>query len=268
MSFRMTSFRHHFTHSVFQQNKSVKPFKNKGWTYLSRFEELLPQPGATGHNSFTPTSAAPPPSNNDDDDMALIMSQEDPTEASGGIDSIPQDGGDPMDIDNGDNIGMASSQTAVSVSAGKRKRAATDDTTDATSHPPTSIYTPSLPPSGPARKKRSSTATSSVPASSTLAHGPAPKMTPAIAIYNMQGTVNQMTDVLKESLNTVPINPRSVQRTNALKLLQSRDRHLTPTQNNKMITFIMKDSAIADVYIALDDDAMRMSWMADLLGIE
>ena len=58
---------------IFQKSHLLKQYHNKGFQWLSKFEQLLPVSGTTGSNAFTPSSSTVPPStdNEVDDEVQL-----------------------------------------------------------------------------------------------------------------------------------------------------------------------------------------------------
>ena len=60
---------------IFQKSHPLKQYCNKGFQWLSRFEQLLPVSGTTGSNAFTPSSSTVPPSTDDevDDEVQLVF---------------------------------------------------------------------------------------------------------------------------------------------------------------------------------------------------
>ena len=55
------------------------------------------------------------------------------------------------------------------------------------------------------------------------------------------------------------------QRTQALTLLQERDDNLTIEEKSEMIHHFMSNVAIAEVYLALNNDELRQAWLQSLL---
>ena len=97
------------------------------------------------------------------------------------------------------------------------------------------------------------------------------KITPAVAIHGMQGTLNCLTDIMERNIHiggpiagfsSLP-DPVSMIRTQAIKLLQACDDGLLTSQKTKLIRKFMKDIDQAEV--ALDDDELRHNWLQEML---
>ena len=137
----------------------------------------------------------------------------------------------------------------------------------ASSTPPSSLPTPSISSNPPKKKKTVSTHNSAGKALAVTAatsSSIAMKITPAVAIHGMQGTLNYLTDVMERNLGPAP-DLAATQRTKALTLLQQRDNHLTIEQKSAMIRQFTSDATIAEVYLALNNDKLRQAWLRDLL---
>ena len=99
------------------------------------------------------------------------------------------------------------------------------------------------------------------------------KITPAVAIHGMQGTLNRLTDIMEQNIHigsptagpsSLP-DPVSTIRTQAIKLLQARDDGLLTSQKTKLIQKFTKDIDQVKVYVALDDDELRRNWLQEML---
>jgi hypothetical protein len=83
------------------------------------------------------------------------------------------------------------------------------------------------------------------------------KITPAIALYGMRGTLNCLTDIMEQkiSLGSSPSSPRQADsislRTRAIMLLQTCNDNLSTSEKMKLIHKFTKDIELAKVYIAL-----------------
>jgi hypothetical protein len=189
----------------------MKPFRNKGWRWLHKFESILPIAGARGRNSFVATSATAPPLHDGEGD--LEGESEGPKGEEGstsvGVDDIRSTGslsgvmpsvadsgeGDQMDVDTG-TVGLSE------LSIGKRKHS--DSLSENNELESVNVSTTSLPSiTMPPKKKVSSRGASSQSASKVFSKTSSPsghisssskaaaRITPAVAIHNMQGSINQ-----------------------------------------------------------------------------
>jgi hypothetical protein len=92
------------------------------------------------------------------------------------------------------------------------------------------------------------------------------KITPAIAIHGMQGTLNWLTDIMEQNLGpSSSPDPTSLLRTQAIIFLQRRKYNLEVYEKTKVICMLTDDIGLAEVYVALEDDELRWDWLQDLL---
>jgi hypothetical protein len=92
------------------------------------------------------------------------------------------------------------------------------------------------------------------------------KITPAVAIHSMQGTLNRLTDVMERNLGPASSpDPTSSLRTQAIILLQRCKDNLEVYEKTKVIRMFTDDIGLAEVYVALEDDELHRDWLQDLL---
>jgi hypothetical protein len=259
----------------------MRPFRNKGWPWLNKFESILPIGGARGRNSFTATMAAAPPLQEEeegpgDGEGSMYVGIGDrhgseiiessfstivPPVAAAPVAAGGE--GDQMDVDI-----VADSAVGLS-SIGKRKYSENvDHDTTATSEP--------VPPNSmaPPKKRVSSRgASSQVVSKTSSASGgaagasskAAAKITPAVAILNMQGSINRLTDIMERTL-VAPPDSASKQRSEAMDLLQKQNDGLTVEEQSEMISKFVTDAAIAGAYLSLKENAeLRRNWLKSIL---
>ena len=123
----------------------------------------------------------------------------------------------------------------------------------------------------PKKKKTALTHNSAGQNSSSGAGAPssniAMKITPAVAIHGMQGTLNRLTDVMERNLGpSSPPDPMLSLRTQAILLLQRRKDNLKVYEKTKVVRMFTDDIGVAEVYVALEDDELRRDWLQDLLS--
>lgn len=240
----------------------MKPFRNKGWRWFSKFESILPVAGARGRNAFTATSVTAP---------SVEDGEIEAEEVEGGFVSVSATGSGHSDniIETsstvvpagGDGDRMDVDTTVGSSSTGKRKHS------DSLTENNESINATTA----PLKKKISSRGASSqvTPKTSTSDHTSTKgttKITPAIAIHNMQGSINRLTDVMEKSL-TAP-DTASSQRTQAIDLLQTQDDGLTLEEQSELILKFVTDPAIAGAYLSLRGNPdLRRIWLQRLLNL-
>ena len=88
-----------------------------------------------------------------------------------------------------------------------------------------------------------------------------PKITPAVALVNMQGLLNHLTDILKHQL--VDEKPEG-KITEALDLLSNTDRDLLIDERSFLMTKIGQDSIVATIYAGTSDRKLQHKYVHDL----
>jgi hypothetical protein len=286
----------------------MRPFRNKGWDYLSQMESIIPVSGAKGHHVFV-ASAATSSSQMLADELDISDGEkEDLPDAikaagnckAGGDGKV--DGGDtkagssdgkagnsddkigniesmlggPMDIDQFQIEALAS----VS-SSSKRKHSLLDiGTPSLSSSHATSVPTSSKASSEPASKKTNSAkgknkqlaSKQSVKSlSSSAAYKPSSARAAKVTNTTiLHGMQGTMNRVtdIFEKSITQPIDPQSGARDEALDLLQTREDGLSLDDMRKLVNLFMKDIVIVQTYIRLVNEDLRQIWLADMLAAE
>lgn len=255
-----------------QPNAPLKPFRTKGWKYLSKFESIIPVAGTKGKRAFAASTAASSSQmtvateSSDEDDEIQELLYGGVTPAAIGKASEESEA-DNMEIDGIDN-GNATIRRKSSISSGKRKLdhlldddARSYQSSNATVPPSSSSVTTSE----PARKKsarsssRSTSKTSVVRPSSKIT-----KISNAVAMNGIQGTINRLTDIFERSVNA-PLDPRAAGRGDTLQLLQSHDDGLSINERTKMVNLFAENHVMAEMYAGLVDDELRQSWLQGVL---
>jgi hypothetical protein len=90
------------------------------------------------------------------------------------------------------------------------------------------------------------------------------RVSQVVALNNMQGTINRLTDVFKKSM--VPPQEAAVgRRGDALQQLQERDDGFTREEKITLIHIFKKRPDYIDTHLALIKDDIRQGWMWSLL---
>ena len=172
-----------------------------------------------------------------------------------------------MEIDGVDD-GNATVRQKSSVSSGKRKLDHLFDD-DARSYQSSNATVPpsssSVTTSEPAKKKKSQSSSQSTSKTSVLR--PSSKITKisnAVAMHSIQGTINCLTDIFERSVNA-PLDPRAAGRGDALQLLQSRNDSLSVIERTKMVNLFAENHVMAEMYVGLVDDELRQNWLQGVL---
>jgi hypothetical protein len=263
-----------------QANKVMRPFRNEGWKYFEKLDEIMPNTSARGTYAFSAmnTGATSAPDEPEEED-------EEAGDAPGAAGSSSQDGGannDAMEVDrDGDS-------TLISASTSKRKLTSDDDTITLNfGEPPTSSvntsttsFQSSKASSGPSKKKntkstssistsikskpkgapsRRSKASSSI-SSSSRAGGSrtSGKLSSDLLVHDMQGSINMLTSTVRDSMETDPITKV---RQEAVRLLQTRDDGLSPDQKILLFHKFTNQHALTQTYLAIEDDQLRKVWL-------
>jgi hypothetical protein len=250
----------------------MRPFRNKSWPYLKKFESIIPVSGAKGRHVFAATHAAPPPSKTGEEEKiererGLELSAK-PGEGSG----IKAGDETAMDVDEVVDI----SDDVPTSSSTKRKHKTLDDNSISPNSSPSfdnissqSIEPPKKKSSSKATSKSASKPSASKPSSSRAlvlsSSKAAARITPATAVVGMQGSINRLTDVFERAM-TSPQDETSVKRNEAMQRLQVLDEGLTLEEKTKMIRLFMKDPVSADTYMVLNDDELRQNWVQSMLN--
>src|SRR5882762_523080 len=243
----------------------MRPFCNKGWPYLQKFESILPQSGAKGKHAYAPASANPTPLHGDDTDPEMMNENK---AVVGWADAMQ----------GGENSGEMDVDGASMVASGSKHSfpvASLDDHGSLTTAPPSTLASHS---SEPLRKKWSSAPSSAVSTctSSVTSHMSAStatkwswrssstKITSAVAINSMQGSINQLTDVFEKAMTT-PLDTVGMKQDKALQVLQTQDADsLNCMQIRKIIDIFTVNPAFVVTYIALGNDEIQWDWLHGL----
>jgi hypothetical protein len=291
-----------------QQNAAMRPFRNKGWDYLSRMESIIPVSGAKGHHVFVASAATSSSqmladeldiSDGEEEDLPDAIKAAGDRKAGGDgkvdggdgkvgsgdgkagdgdykIGNIESMIGGPMDIDQL-QIGASASVSSSS----KRKHSLLDiGASSLSSGHPTSVPTSSKASSEPASKKANSTkgknkqlASKRSVKSFSSSVACEPSSARAAKVTNttiLHGMQGTMNRVtdIFERSITQPADPQSGARDEALDLLQTREDSLSLDDMKKLVNLFMKDIIIAQTYIRLVNEDLRQIWLADMAAAE
>lgn len=173
------------------------------------------------------------------------------------------------------SIRVANFHSLIAPSASMSSGPTASSVQSAPSASSTSFHNSVIPP-GSKKKKTALTHNSAGRISSSMAPQAsgniAMKITPAVAIHGMQGTLNRLTDIMERNITIGPSSSTRPQatpalslRTRAILLLQTRNDNLSTSEKTKVIRKFTKDIELAEVYVALEDDELRQDWLHDLL---
>jgi hypothetical protein len=87
------------------------------------------------------------------------------------------------------------------------------------------------------------------------------KVTSAIALSGVQGSINRLTDAVEKSNAEGSAKHREV-----VKHLQRTDDGLTTTEKLDLLSKFEDNEVYADTYIALEDEDLRRAWINRRLG--
>lgn len=287
----------------------MRPFRNKGWAPYDNMQIILgDNSGARGRHALHPATAAPPSVNTADDVLDVF---------DGGLDLLDMDvdtagAAAPSDVpDMSPNLMMPPSAqlhgtSATTQAAGSQssKRMRTDTFVDSSSQrtgaPPASSQYTGAPPTS--SQHTGASPASIIPLSSTLVSLPAPKkarvsahggmqtginsaakiaakITPAVAVMNMQGSINRLTDVIEKTIATPPPPPPPVPPvvvptvpsiiSHGLEIMRSKDGDFLSVGQRasllRLFSLAGGDNKLA-IYVGLEDDPeTRRAFILELL---
>lgn len=259
----------------------MAPFHNKGWPYFDKFLDIIPNASARGGHAFSAIHAAPPIPI----DLTFDLDGLDkgtsgahaPEETSSNQNKITN----AMDVDKEGDVETQGAASIISPSSfAKRKLAAVisdDDSAPApseTSLASSSKLSASPIPSEPMKKKKSATSLSSIKSApkskasspsarpSRLAQGSSrtsSKLSPALLVHEMQGSINTLAAAVRESGATDPV---AKLRQEAVHAVSQRDDGLSMADKIKILELFRKDYASVQTYLALlEFEDLRKEWL-------
>jgi len=85
-------------------------------------------------------------------------------------------------------------------------------------------------------------------------------MSSELLVHEVQGTINQLTATVRDSIDADPVTKV---RQDAVRRAMQESEGLTDAQKKIIVNRFMTSHASAQVYLALDDDVFRRSWLQD-----
>jgi len=255
----------------------MSPFRNAGWTYFEKMQDIMPNASARGGYAFSAMQTAPPPPFDQTVDLEGLDQGPSTADTRGEMskDSITGQ----MDVDKEGDASMV-----VSASISKRKLAAaflSDDELEST--PDQSQYSPaessrasaSITSPEPAKKKSTKSVSSIASSSKSQTKSKASaqpsnasrgslrqtstKLSPALLIHEMQGSIGTLAAAVRESGGTDPV---AKLRQQAVQLVSQRDDGLSAVEKITIIELFRKDYASLQTYLALlEYDELRVQWL-------
>lgn len=249
----------------------MAPFLNKGWPYLEKFEDIMPNASARGGNAFSAMRTGPPVPLNDTLDnptTATSALQVPAIDESSTSDSAGNTLINPimMDID---HHGSDTASISTSNSFGKRKLEVitSDEELKVSGNLIPSSNPSPITSEMPAKKKSSSISkplprskhTSSTHSSQPRAQLTSTKMTPALIAHEIQGSINSLASAVRESGSTDPV---AKLRQEAIHHVSGSEDGFSGTDKIAIIDLFRKDYAAVQTYIALlEHDDLRRPWL-------
>jgi hypothetical protein len=89
------------------------------------------------------------------------------------------------------------------------------------------------------------------------------KITNAIILHSMQGTMNWVTDIFKK-LVTQPVDQQASTQDETLDYSQTREDGLSLTKQRKLVNLFMKDVVIMQTYNRLVNEDLRWGFIANM----
>ncbi|KAG1869433.1 hypothetical protein DFJ58DRAFT_855793 [Suillus subalutaceus] len=245
----------------------MRPFRNKGWARYDNMQLIIgDNSGARGRHALHPATAPPPSVNTADDvpdvfDGGLgLLDMDVDTAGAAAPSDVPDMSPDLMMPLSAQLHGTSATSQAAGSQSSKRMRTDTfvDSSSQRTGAPPVS--------------------NNPVPLSSTAAKIAA-KITPAVAVMNMQGSINRLTDVIEKTIATPPPLPPPVPQvvvptvpniiSRGLEIMRSKDGDFLSVGQRASLLRIFSlaggDNKLA-IYVGLEDDyETRRAFILELL---
>jgi len=87
------------------------------------------------------------------------------------------------------------------------------------------------------------------------------KLSSELLVHEVQGTINQLTATVRDSIDADPVTKV---RQDAVRRAMQPSEGLTDKQKKIVVNRFLSSHASAQVYLALDDDVFRRSWLQDI----
>lgn len=245
----------------------MRPFRNTGWPHFTKIQDIVPVgAGARGRHVYRPSKAqllSSDKANSDTENREAIISGSTIVEGSTATANTVISESE-SHIPGKDHIispptSIASKRTHSTMSADSNEPSRADSQASIASS------THALSPD-PINKKqmfsrvRDSSNSSRPGSRESNSAKLGAKVSQATAIIGMQGTINQLTGVFRESMLAPVQDDTMLRRKEALKVLQGDDG-LSVTEKARMAFFFQKDISFADTYVSLDDPLVRKEWI-------
>jgi len=90
------------------------------------------------------------------------------------------------------------------------------------------------------------------------------QITPTIAIYDMQGSINRLKDTIEKSINVNLEDPQEARRLQALQML-NEVQDLPMEQKIALASLFTDNIAAASTFVTIKDEDFRSNWIAEYL---
>jgi hypothetical protein len=243
----------------------VRPFRNSGWIHYEKLQAIMPT-RARGTHAFRPSvTTTPRPPSSDDIGVAEEAglgegdSVIDPplTPTTSGLSASKGEGSTTITEDHMVVDSVVNPPLPLSLNASKRKFLSASDLDDISS----------ISSSDPSKKKRSENSKNSKHKTPIASQRLAAQISQAVAVNNMQGTINCLADVFEKSMAT-PEEGSVIHRDQAMQLVQEVEDELSAGEKAGLITHFMNNTIAADTYLSLKDPAIRKAWISSMLALD
>jgi hypothetical protein len=215
-------------------------------------QAILPSVGARGTHAVHGTIVMPPPLPDDSEDPGKSESLPIPTNP----------------------IETVTLFEAASASSSKRKFSSLDLVSVDSSQPSSGLLhamtssapsAPSAPSASSSKKQKNATTdvgkdTAVADAATRKPAKQSNKVTTAVAMVSMQGSINRMADVFEKSITTTEDVTMERKRA-AIKAMQTLDDGLSVEEKANMIGIFTENVFVADAYLELSDVEVRRAWL-------
>jgi hypothetical protein len=256
------------------------PFRTKGWLYFDKSLDIIPNASARGGHAFSAMHAAPPIPVDHTFDLDGLDKGTSGADAPGETSSNQNKITDAMDVDKEGDAETQGIAPFISPSSFAKRKLATvisdDDSAIApseTSFASSSKLSASSIAPEPMKKKSATSLSSIKSAPKSKASSPSArpsrsaqgssrtssKLSPALLVHEMQGSINTLAAAVRESGATDPV---AKLRQEAVHAVSQRDDGLSLADKIKVLELFRKDYASVQTYLALlEFDDVRKGWL-------
>ena len=207
---------------------NMRQFRNHGWIYLEKMQEIIPMTVPRGSHVFRPATTTSTPSPDAE------LGEETPAE-------VPDNENEP-----GGSL-LTPPPSSIIGSDGD---------------PPAGAHlTPQLATNPPI-----STSQISLVSDRSIPSTRSSQVTPTSAIVGMQGTIARLTDAMQKSVRDTMEDPSEGRQIKALQMLEEVEMGLNIDQKVELASLFTNNPSAATTFMTLKNEALRQAWAASYLA--